>query len=51
LLGRKLLLGVTRAPYSDTRPNEIGEMRKLGINQILDLHPPPFVPEKKVLIG
>src|SRR5215467_764895 len=26
-------------------------MGQLGADQVLDLHPPPFIPDKKVLIG
>jgi hypothetical protein len=37
--------------HSDTRTNEVGEGRELGLNQVLDLNPLPFVPDEQVLIG
>ncbi len=39
------------AVHDDTRTNEVGEGRELGVNQVLDLDPFPFVPDEQVLIG
>src|SRR5262249_13677967 len=35
---------------SDTRTNEVGEQRELGVNQVLGLDPVPFVADQQVLI-
>ena len=39
------------AMNADTRTNEIGEVRELGTNQVLDLDPLPSVSDEEVLIG
>jgi hypothetical protein len=39
------------AEHDDTRTNKIGEGRKLGASQIIDLDPTPCVPDEEVLIG
>src|SRR5262249_24304335 len=39
------------AMHGDTRTNEVREMRELGVDQVLDLDPVPFVADEQVLIG
>ena len=35
----------------DTRPNEVGEVRELSVDQIMDVDPIPFIADEEVLIG
>jgi hypothetical protein len=35
----------------NARTNEVGQMRQLGQDQVLDLDPIPFVPDEQVLTG
>ena len=39
------------ALHGDTRTDEVGEMRKLGANQVCHIDPLPFVADEQVLIG
>src|SRR5215470_3604121 len=39
------------AMHGDTRTNEVGEMRELSVNQVLDINSLPLVPDHQVLIG
>src|SRR5262249_21427473 len=39
------------AVQGDTRTDEVGKVRELGTNQVLDLHTIPFVADEQVLIG
>src|SRR5215475_3442526 len=35
----------------DTRTNEVGEIRELTANQVIDVNSPPLVPDEQVLVG